>query len=1229
MRTSAGDGPAPRLSASWVRRLSATAAVLLVAALGSAAVAAPALAATVPCTASDLISAISAANGSGGTVTLTSGCVYTLTAVNNTTDGGGVGLPVISANVTVQGNGATIIRSTASGTPVFRIFDVSSSGSLTLSSLTVSNGLANNGQQGGGGIFSHGTLTISGSTFTGNSAPASSGTSGGGINNSGTLNVSTSTFTGNTGQEGGAIFNQATATITNNTFINNTATIYGGGGLLNAAGSATVNGDTFTGNTGPGGGAIDNDTTLNISDSTFTSNTAGTNGGGALDNFGPTTITQSTFSGNSAPYDSNLLNYLGFTLSISMSVVANGQGAPNCGGGAAFTDAGYNLDTGSSCGFSSANHSMNNTGPQLGPLASNGGPTQTMALPFGSPAVDAIPSSTPGCAGTTDQRGITRPQGSGCDIGAYELVQSGSGQPATPTGLTVTGVTSSSVSLSWNASSGATGYTVYRNGTSVGTTGGPNATMYTDQTVAPSTTYTYTVDAFSGSTHSAQSQPVQATTSASGGVQGVQSGAVSTGSQVTSTTISLSAPVHAGDLLAGWFGQYAASGQVQVSDNVNGAWTRSSASTTWGSGHGDLALYYVQNSAPAGNGLTITISASSATYLQGAVSEYGGVATSGALDQVAVGHGNSATVDSGATGSVGAGELVIGGIVTGGSPGTVTPGSSAGQTFTMRAHTSGYSADLEDIQSSGAGAQDARATFSSSTDWYAVVATFHTSGSGNASPPSVPAGLKTTSVTASSVALSWTASTDTGGTLAGYTVYRNGTSIGTANATTTTFTDSTAQPSTTYSYTVDAFDTAGNHSAQSTALPVTTPAAAASPPSVPAGLKTTSVTASSVALSWTASTDTGGTLAGYTVYRNGTSIGTANATTTTFTDSTAQPSTTYSYTVDAFDTAGNHSAQSTALPVTTPAAAASPPSVPAGLKTTSVTASSVALSWTASTDTGGTLAGYTVYRNGTSIGTANATTTTFTDSTAQPSTTYSYTVDAFDTAGNHSAQSTALPVTTPAAGASSVKWVQGGTVSTGSQVTSVTIKLTGAVNAGDLLVGWFGQYNSSGQVQVSDNINGAWTRSSASTTFGSGHGDLALYYVQNSAAAPSGLTITITSTSATYLQGTMSEYSGVATTGALDQAATAKGNSATVDSGPSAAVGAGELVVGGIITGGSPSSVTPGSTQGQAFTIRSKTSSGSADFEDVLVSVAGAQDTRATFASATDWYAVVAVFHHA
>jgi hypothetical protein len=302
------------------------------------------------------------------------------------------------------------------------------------------------------------------------------------------------------------------------------------------------------------------------------------------------------------------------------------------------------------------------------------------------------------------------------------------------------------------------------------------------------------------------------------------------------------------------------------------------------------------------------------------------------------------------------------------------------------------------------------------------------------------------------------------------------------------------------------------------------------------------------------------------------------------------------------------------------------PTVPTGLQTTSVTSGSVGLSWTASTDNVG-VSGYTVYRNGTAIGTTGGSTTTYTDSTVSPSTSYTYTVDAFDNAGNHSAQSPGLPVTT-LAGSAGVKFVQGSSVGTGSKVASVTVTLSKPVGAGDLLVGWFGQYDSTGQVQVSDNVNGAWTRSGASETFGSG-GDLALDYVQNSKAAPSGLTITISATNATYLEAALADYSGVATSGALDQAAVAKGNSASVDAGPTAAVGAGELVVGGIVTGGSPSSVTAGSSQGLPFTIRSQTSSGSVDLEDVLASAAGTQDARATFGSATDWYAVAAVFHPA
>ncbi|HEV3367812.1 MAG TPA: hypothetical protein VG054_10130 [Acidimicrobiales bacterium] len=142
-----------------------------------------------------------------------------------------------------------------------------------------------------------------------------------------------------------------------------------------------------------------------------------------------------------------------------------------------------------------------------------------------------------------------------------------------------------------------------------------------------------------------------------------------------------------------------------------------------------------------------------------------------------------------------------------------------------------------------------------------------------------------------------------------------------------------------------------------------------------------------------------------------------------------------------------------------------------------------------------------------------------------------------------------------------------------------------------------------------------------------GGGDLALFYLQNSAPAPFGLTITITASSPTFLQGAVSEYSGVATAAALDQVAAAKGNSTTVDSGPTAPVGAGELVVGGIITGGAPGTVTPGSSQAKPFTLRVQTSSGSADIEDIAASNAGTQDAQATFATATDWYAAVGVFH--
>src|SRR5947199_309422 len=206
-------------------------------------------------------------------------------------------------------------------------------------------------------------------------------------------------------------------------------------------------------------------------------------------------------------------------------------------------------------------------------------------------------------------------------------------------------------------------------------------------------------------------------------------------------------------------------------------------------------------------------------------------------------------------------------------------------------------------------------------------------------------------------------------------------------------------------------------------------------------------------------------------------------------------------------------------------------------------------------------------------------------------------------------------------------FVQGAAFSTGSRVSTLTVPFTLSVGQGDLLVGWFSQFDAPEQVQVSDDLNGTRTRVPGSLTFMSDTGDIALYYRENSQAAPGGMTITVSVSSTAYLQGTVADYSGVALAGSLDQIAAARDVGTAVDTGATAAVDAGELVFAALVTGGDPGSVTPGSSVGVPYTARAQTSNGSSYEEDIVSSAAGAQDGTATLASATDWYAVCAVFH--
>ncbi|HEY6644125.1 fibronectin type III domain-containing protein [Povalibacter sp.] len=287
-------------------------------------------------------------------------------------------------------------------------------------------------------------------------------------------------------------------------------------------------------------------------------------------------------------------------------------------------------------------------------------------------------------------------------------------------------------------------------------------------------------------------------------------------------------------------------------------------------------------------------------------------------------------------------------------------------------------------------------------------------------PPAVPIGLTATAVSPTQINLSWSAATDNGGAgVVGYRVYRNGSQIGTTSS--TSYADASLVNATTYTYQVAAYDAAGNQSAQSASASATTPDG--TPPSVPANLTGSAASGTQINLSWSASTDNVG-VAGYRLYRGGAHI--ASSAGTAYSDTTVVSGGSYSYTVAAYDAAGNLSGQSAARNVTTPDDV--PPSNPAGLSATTASPSRINLSWSGSSDTGGSgLAGYRVYRNGSLIATPAA--TSLADTGLSPSTGYSYSVAAYDNASNSSGQSNAASATTWAAvtaslSASSWRWVK-------------------------------------------------------------------------------------------------------------------------------------------------------------------------------------------------------------
>jgi chitodextrinase len=271
--------------------------------------------------------------------------------------------------------------------------------------------------------------------------------------------------------------------------------------------------------------------------------------------------------------------------------------------------------------------------------------------------------------------------------------------------------------------------------------------------------------------------------------------------------------------------------------------------------------------------------------------------------------------------------------------------------------------------------------------------------------PSVPEGLAAEALSSSQIKLTWSASTDNVGVTA-YKIRRDGVQIASTSA--LAYTDNGRSPSTLYTYTVAAVDAAGNISARSAAASATTPAAPdTAAPATPTGLAASAVSPSQINLSWSAATDNVG-VTGYKVLRGGVQVATTAS--LTYADLGLSPATIYTYTVAAFDAAGNTSAPSTSASANTGALAdGGAPSVPTGLSASALSASQIKLTWSASSDDVG-VAGYKVMRGGVQIGGTNA--LSFTDTGLSASTTYTYTIAAHDAAGNTSAQSASVSATT-------------------------------------------------------------------------------------------------------------------------------------------------------------------------------------------------------------------------
>ena len=329
---------------------------------------------------------------------------------------------------------------------------IKNDGKLTITDSMVSD---NRTSGDGGGILNwQGSLTLNGCEVRRNSAQ-----SGGGIFNDAPLTMVDSTISGNVASTGGGVSSRAALTATDSFISNNTAEEWGGG-IDGEDGTLTLTNVEVSGNTaGMSAGGIRALNGLTMTGTTVSGNAAqdGCGGGMLLD--GNVRVANSTISGNSASGEfgcgggisvvrtiasfqnmrfeyvtiaENRATWQGTAMYVDVSVTGSFplltwrntlvQGDCAARMGSLPESLGYNLESpGDTCGFELPTDQVSVDAEDLGlgPLRDNGGRTETHGLDEGSVAVDAIPPTA--CEVDADQRGVERPQGDACDVGAFEV----------------------------------------------------------------------------------------------------------------------------------------------------------------------------------------------------------------------------------------------------------------------------------------------------------------------------------------------------------------------------------------------------------------------------------------------------------------------------------------------------------------------------------------------------------------------------------------------------------------------------------------------------------------------------------------------------------------------------------------------------------------------------------------------------------------------------------------